>query len=311
MRINDGCKREGRALRQASNIFDEEKDSPVKWFLSQKDRVQALWPNMSIQDMHLRILKKCGGDLEHVVKSRAPIDESYEEIINILEDITTRTRIGCKYKPYRHVTSEKSDNTKNSLTSRNKESSKESNPHKDKKCYTCQKLGHTSTTCTQKRKHVNQVDAEEATPGMEVRPRSETNITEARLMKTKPVRGKGYTAGKSNLIAFISNEQEAEILLDSGAFFSIVPRTYLQKLHPDFRDSLLPAGKESRVFQSYLFTFLLFITNVLLVFTDIFCIIDCSGGWSYLDRTSSSSNIIKFRNRTIYLYSNITKIFCI
>ncbi|KNZ49535.1 hypothetical protein VP01_4956g1 [Puccinia sorghi] len=142
-------------------IFDVEKDSPVKWFLSQKDRLQALWPNMPIQDIHLRILKKCGGDLEHAVKSRAPRDASSEEIINILEDITTRTRIGRKYKSYRNVTSEKPDNRNNSNTIGNKDSPKESNPHKDKKCYTCQKMGHTSATCTQKRKNVNQVDAGE------------------------------------------------------------------------------------------------------------------------------------------------------
>ena len=70
-----------------------------------------------------------------------------------------------------------------------------------------------------------------------------TNITEARLMKTKPVQGRGYTAGKSNLTSVIFHEQEAEMLLDSGAFCSIVSSKYLQNLCPDFRDSLLPAGK--------------------------------------------------------------------
>ena len=69
------------------------------------------------------------------------------------------------------------------------------------------------------------------------------NITEARLMKTKPVRGKGYTAGKSNLTAVIFNGQETEMLLDSRAFCSIVSKTSLQKLDPDLRDSMLPAGK--------------------------------------------------------------------
>ena len=268
------------------SIFDVEKDSPVKWFLTQKDRLQALWPNMSVQDMHLRILKKCGGDLEHAIKSRAPRDASSEDIINILEDITTRTRIGRKYKPYKNMISEKLDYKQNSNNSGNKESSKDINPYKDKKCYTCQKMGHTSTSCPQKRKNVNQVDAtgEQAEPEIAEKEESihdfddessisemsnnmiqadldiadvvydnllpqewqsgqaVTNITEARLMKTKPVRGKGYTAGKSNLTAVIFNDQEAEMLLDSGAFCSIVSKTYLQKLAPDFRDSLLPAG---------------------------------------------------------------------
>ncbi|MBW0513951.1 hypothetical protein O181_053666 [Austropuccinia psidii MF-1] len=41
-----------------------------------------------------KILKECGGDLEHAVKSRTTKLYSAEDIINILEEVTTRTRIG-------------------------------------------------------------------------------------------------------------------------------------------------------------------------------------------------------------------------
>ncbi|MBW0540032.1 hypothetical protein O181_079747 [Austropuccinia psidii MF-1] len=43
--------------------------------------------------IHRNILRQCGGDLEHVVKSRTTEQFSEEDIINILE-VTTRTRIG-------------------------------------------------------------------------------------------------------------------------------------------------------------------------------------------------------------------------
>ncbi|MBW0487358.1 hypothetical protein O181_027073 [Austropuccinia psidii MF-1] len=44
--------------------------------------------------IHKRILRQCGGDLKHSVKSRTKEQSSTEEIINISEEVTTRTRMG-------------------------------------------------------------------------------------------------------------------------------------------------------------------------------------------------------------------------
>ncbi|MBW0515483.1 hypothetical protein O181_055198 [Austropuccinia psidii MF-1] len=44
--------------------------------------------------IHIKILRQCGGDLEHSVKSRTTEQSSAEDIINVLKDGTTRTRIG-------------------------------------------------------------------------------------------------------------------------------------------------------------------------------------------------------------------------
>ncbi|MBW0491810.1 hypothetical protein O181_031525 [Austropuccinia psidii MF-1] len=44
--------------------------------------------------IHRKILRQCGGSLEHAVKSRTTEQSSAEDIISILEEVTTRTRIG-------------------------------------------------------------------------------------------------------------------------------------------------------------------------------------------------------------------------
>ncbi|MBW0533457.1 hypothetical protein O181_073172 [Austropuccinia psidii MF-1] len=44
--------------------------------------------------IHGKILRKCGGDLDHAVKSRTTEQSSAEDIINMLEEVTTRNRIG-------------------------------------------------------------------------------------------------------------------------------------------------------------------------------------------------------------------------
>ncbi|MBW0581412.1 hypothetical protein O181_121127 [Austropuccinia psidii MF-1] len=49
---------------------------------------------MSDTMLYMKILRKCGGDLEHAIKSRCLEPCSTEDYINAMEDISTRTRIG-------------------------------------------------------------------------------------------------------------------------------------------------------------------------------------------------------------------------
>ncbi|MBW0526982.1 hypothetical protein O181_066697 [Austropuccinia psidii MF-1] len=44
--------------------------------------------------IHRKILRQCGGYLEHSDKRRTTEQSSEGDIINILEEVTTRTRIG-------------------------------------------------------------------------------------------------------------------------------------------------------------------------------------------------------------------------
>ncbi|MBW0589392.1 hypothetical protein O181_129107 [Austropuccinia psidii MF-1] len=44
--------------------------------------------------IHRKILRQCGDDLGHAVRSRTTEQSSAEDIINILEEVNTRTRIG-------------------------------------------------------------------------------------------------------------------------------------------------------------------------------------------------------------------------
>ncbi|MBW0569561.1 hypothetical protein O181_109276, partial [Austropuccinia psidii MF-1] len=50
--------------------FNADKDKALPWFCQQKDRLTALYPDMSEFMIHRKILRQCGGDLENAVKSR-------------------------------------------------------------------------------------------------------------------------------------------------------------------------------------------------------------------------------------------------
>ncbi|MBW0504570.1 hypothetical protein O181_044285 [Austropuccinia psidii MF-1] len=80
--------------------------------------------------IHRKILRQCGGDLEHAVKSRTTEQSSAEDIIDILEEVTTRTKIG-------------SSRYKSSDTVR--------------KCHICQSTTHLANTCP-KRGKINEID---------------------------------------------------------------------------------------------------------------------------------------------------------
>ncbi|MBW0555942.1 hypothetical protein O181_095657 [Austropuccinia psidii MF-1] len=51
-----------------SAIFNSEKYKPLTWFFKQKDRLSALHPDMSDTMINMKILRKCGGELEHFIK---------------------------------------------------------------------------------------------------------------------------------------------------------------------------------------------------------------------------------------------------
>ncbi|MBW0505010.1 hypothetical protein O181_044725 [Austropuccinia psidii MF-1] len=63
-------------------------------FRQQRDRLTALSPDMSEFMIHRKILRQCGGDLENAVERKTTGKSSAEDIINIWEEVTTRTRIG-------------------------------------------------------------------------------------------------------------------------------------------------------------------------------------------------------------------------
>ncbi|MBW0474778.1 hypothetical protein O181_014493 [Austropuccinia psidii MF-1] len=74
--------------------FKGEKERALPWFFSQKDLLTEFYPDMSEFMIYRKIIRKCGGDLENVVKIRTTEKSSAEGIINIFEEATTRTTIG-------------------------------------------------------------------------------------------------------------------------------------------------------------------------------------------------------------------------
>ncbi|MBW0512660.1 hypothetical protein O181_052375 [Austropuccinia psidii MF-1] len=77
-----------------SDIFNSEKDKPLTLFLKQKSGLTALHPDMSDSIINMKILIKCGGEIEHAIKCQCVGPCSTANYIDAMEDINTWTRIG-------------------------------------------------------------------------------------------------------------------------------------------------------------------------------------------------------------------------
>ncbi|MBW0536155.1 hypothetical protein O181_075870 [Austropuccinia psidii MF-1] len=65
-----------------SSELNSEKEKALPWFCQQRDRLTALYPDMSEFLIHRKISRQCGGDLENAVKRRTMEQSSAEDIIN-------------------------------------------------------------------------------------------------------------------------------------------------------------------------------------------------------------------------------------
>ncbi|MBW0589480.1 hypothetical protein O181_129195, partial [Austropuccinia psidii MF-1] len=65
-------------------------------------------------------------------------------------------------------------------------------------------------------------------------------IQDAQLMKTKPNRGGGYTAGNSCITEVVINSKPTKLILDQGAFCSCVGKSFLKTCVPNFDDQFFP-----------------------------------------------------------------------
>ncbi|MBW0562381.1 hypothetical protein O181_102096 [Austropuccinia psidii MF-1] len=102
----------------------------------------------------MKLLKKCGGELEHALRSRCIGPCSKEEHINALEDIGKRTKIGRTWKKL-DIKSPKKPFIKKDKP---KEPLKPNTPNtnEQRKLHKCGGIGHLANNCLKKAK-INEI----------------------------------------------------------------------------------------------------------------------------------------------------------
>ncbi|MBW0489369.1 hypothetical protein O181_029084 [Austropuccinia psidii MF-1] len=224
-------------------IFNIERDRTMFLFLEQKDRLTSLHPDMSEIMVHKRILKKCGGDLEHAIRSRCIKPFSIEDYINAMEDITTRTKIGRNW--YKHpIDNKTADNYPrskriNEIEIEEAAETKETNDVP---------LNESDSGTSEEEELSDQLSIEKIIVSFEV---TEVHthlqqisdecmdliyVQDAKMEKAKLARGKGHSVGSSCITNIVINNKETKIHLDSGVFCTCVGKGYLDRIYTNFKE---------------------------------------------------------------------------
>ncbi|MBW0525576.1 hypothetical protein O181_065291 [Austropuccinia psidii MF-1] len=142
-----------------SDKFNADKYIALPWFFQQKDRLTELYPEMSEFMIHRKILRQCGGDLEHAFKSRTTEKYSAEDIIHILEEIATKTRIGSSRVNLKTRFNTPWEESMDRNSKENSNNVKYKSAAIIRKCHICQSTTHLANTCP-KRGKINEIDIE-------------------------------------------------------------------------------------------------------------------------------------------------------
>ncbi|MBW0584990.1 hypothetical protein O181_124705 [Austropuccinia psidii MF-1] len=188
--------------------------------------------------VHMKIIKKCGGELENALRSSFIEPCSTEEYINALEDRLTRTKIDRTWKRF----DTKSPNKPFIKKDKPKEAFKlnKSKSNEQRKCDKCGEDHNdkeeesdsemdTEESETSESDEKNIIDAQinnidliyelldvnSNLPQVGTSDTNLTNIQVAKLYRTKPEKRMGYTAGKSSISIVMVESQEAKVNLDT------------------------------------------------------------------------------------------------
>ncbi|MBW0492068.1 hypothetical protein O181_031783 [Austropuccinia psidii MF-1] len=193
-----------------SAIFNSQKDKPLTWFFKQKDRLSALNPEMSGTMINMKILS---------------VEENWNmlskaDVWNPAQQRTTLTQWKISLPEHELCTEGKEEADQDSAVS-------EDTPVED------YPIGNITAFFEVKEVHTH-------LPQYSGNCYNLINMKDSRMCKTKPARGKGYTAVESCITSILMNDIEAKVNLDTGAFCTCVGKDYLQVILPGWKTHLLP-----------------------------------------------------------------------
>ncbi|EHS62735.1 uncharacterized protein PGTG_22663 [Puccinia graminis f. sp. tritici CRL 75-36-700-3] len=140
-------------MRKKQESFEKDRfipgETPVSsWVTRQYRRLRAFEPQLSQQSINFRLLGLMDREVEYATKNAMQSTTAdMSTLINVLEDIVDKTRLGRKRFPPKSI-----EKTPSKVI----EGREKAPVTSDIKCYSCQKTGHTSCNCPSKVNNVGE-----------------------------------------------------------------------------------------------------------------------------------------------------------
>ncbi|MBW0512806.1 hypothetical protein O181_052521 [Austropuccinia psidii MF-1] len=200
-------------------IFNIERDRPMSWFLKQKNRLTALYPDMAETMTIRRPIPK-----PNETHDKAPLKcHKCGSTSHLANTFPKKTRIN-------EIEIEEDDPKETKDVSVHESDSEPSEEEELQDELSIENII-VSFEVTEVHNHLPQYSDEFI---------DLIRVQDAKIQKTKPERGKGYTAGSSCITNIVINNREAKIPLGSGDFCPCVGNNYLDNIYTNWQDKLMP-----------------------------------------------------------------------
>ncbi|KNE97621.1 hypothetical protein PSTG_09170 [Puccinia striiformis f. sp. tritici PST-78] len=228
--------------RHMMRQFEKDKFVPGEvpaavWVTTQYKRIIACEPDTSEEMVIFKLLSLMDGEVCFAAQNSIGEKIELTSLINALDDIREYTNLG------RQETSNASEfdsscgndtpNAEKSTTSQPKENS-------DVKCYTCNQSGHTSRHCPKNSRNVSNINKQEESESDE----ENQHHSESAIFSIIPNDHVSPVTGGNRLVEMTVAQKPCKVLLDSGAWKSVVGKHYLSKFNPDWEKFLFDKNQD-------------------------------------------------------------------
>ncbi|MBW0467603.1 hypothetical protein O181_007318 [Austropuccinia psidii MF-1] len=235
---------------------------PYEWCLRKSKRLEAINTQMNIQMRNHILLTQIPGELEHAVKCSFKHNCTLDEIENTLQDLRKRTNIG-KYTPYKSSSFKEKqpfrvefkDKPRKRVAevyaiekvpeeeSPTKESDSDSMGDAIREQYDEEQDPREEFLVEYQEEtplEIQEIQLEAGMPQDTAKKSLCKHTQDAQTFLVTPTKGMAYIHGTSTKMTVCIHNSQHQLIIDSGAHYSMVARNYLDNHFPNWENQLLP-----------------------------------------------------------------------